>query len=218
MATKRFPLKPRALLSVAIATLVAIVLPAGIQQSMRVLCAWNAGMVGFLGLTWGVMLRATPHSMRSYARSEDEGRFFILSMITVAACASLLAIGFMIKETKGLPPLVLTWHIILAALTIVASWLLVHTIFALHYAHGYYQTSQTLEKDLAGGLDFPNTEEPDYWDFLYFSFVIGMTSQVSDVAITSRPMRRLSLLHAILAFFFNTSLLALSINIMASLL
>lgn len=109
----------------------------------------------------------------------------------------------MLKETKGLPPLALTLHVILAVVTIVTSWFLVHTIFALHYAHSYYQSSSASPHTPAAGLDFPKTEEPEYWDFLYFSCVIGMTSQVSDVAMTSPLMRRLSLLHGILSFFFN---------------
>ncbi len=102
--------------------------------------------------------------------------------------------------------------------TIIGSWLLVHTIFAMHYAHEYYQDHQTQSDCKAGGLDFPEDIEPDYWDFLYFSFVIGMTSQVSDVQITSRSMRRLSLLHSILSFFFNTAIVAMSINIIAGLI
>jgi uncharacterized membrane protein len=103
--------------------------------------------------------------------------------------------------------------------TIIASWMLVHTIFAIHYAHEYYQPKQTpndCDTD-SSGLDFPDDIEPDYWDFLYFSFVIGMTSQVSDVQVTSRTMRRLSLIHGILSFFFNTTILAMTINLIAGL-
>lgn len=164
------------------------------------------------------MVRATPETMRRNAQVQDEGRLVILGLITAAACASLLAIGFMLKDTKGVSTTVLTLHVTLSVVTIVGSWLLVHTIFALHYAHGYYQDGKTLPECKAEGLDFPNDIEPDYWDFLYFSFVIGMTSQVSDVQITSRAMRRLALLHGILSFFFNTTLLAISINIIAGLL
>lgn len=215
---KRFKLKPRALLSIAIAAIVVLLLPTSMARFTRILCAGDVGMLSFLALTWWVMLHAKPDSMYAYARSEDEGRLFILSTITAAACASLLAIGFLLKETKGLPPLELTVHIVLAVVTIVTSWFLVHTIFALHYAHFYYQSHSRSPQTPAAGLDFPKTDEPDYWDFLYFSFVIGMTSQVSDVSVSSAQMRRLSLLHGILSFFFNTSLVALSINILASLL
>lgn len=176
-------------------------------------------MVCFLVLTWSLMLRATPEKMRRNAQSQDEGRVVILSLITAAACASLLAIGFMLNDTKEVPTNVLILHIALSLVTIIGSWLLVHTIFALHYAHGYYQDgSKTLSECKANGLDFPSDIEPDYWDFLYFSFVIGMTSQVSDVEVSSRKLRRLALVHGVLSFFFNTAILAMSINIIAGLI
>jgi uncharacterized membrane protein len=96
------------------------------------------------------------------------------------------------------------------------SWFLIHTMFAIHYAHEYYLRAVKRE-DSAGGLQFPSEDAPDYWDFMYFSFVIGMTSQVSDVAIASRHLRRVSLVHGILAFFFNTTILATGINLVAGL-
>ena len=98
----------------------------------------------------------------------------------------------------------------LAILTIVLSWIVVHTTFALHYAHDYYSGTQ------AGGLAFPGDDKPDYWDFVYFSFVVGMTAQVSDVGITSKAIRRTATAHGVISFFFNTALLALTINIAAS--
>lgn len=175
-------------------------------------------MLCFLLLSWSVMLRATPETMRSNAKRQDEGRLVILSLVTTAACASVFAIGFMLKDAKGEAGNLLL-PVLLAAITILGSWLLVHTIFALHYAHGYYQDgNQSLAESKAEGLDFPGDIEPDYWDFLYFSFVIGMTSQVSDVAIESRSMRRLALIHGVLSFFFNTAIVAMSINIIAGLI
>jgi uncharacterized membrane protein len=215
---KHLNLKIRVLLSIGVAILAVVLLPPEIHGVAQMLCIWDAGIISFLGLTGLVITRATPTAMRHYAKTEDEGRWFIFSMITAAACASLVAIGSVLKNAKGLPPLAASLHVILAIVTIVGSWLLIHTIFALQYAHEYYQPNKSSTGYQVEGLDFPSTEEPDYWDFLYFSFVIGMTSQVSDVSVTSRQMRRLSLLHGILAFFFNTSLLALSINILASLI
>lgn len=174
-------------------------------------------MVCFLILNWWAMLRATPETMRRHAQQEDEGRLAILSLVTAAACASLSAIGFILRD-KGLSGSLLILHLTLFVVTIVGSWLLVHTIFALHYARGYYQDGKTLSECKADGLDFPGEVEPDYWDFLYFSFVIGMTSQVSDVEVTSRSLRRLTLIHGVLSFFFNTTILAMSINIIAGLI
>lgn len=175
-------------------------------------------MLSFLFLSWWVMLRATPETMRLNARRQDEGRLVILGLVTAAACVSILAIGFLLKDTKSGSGAIVLLHIVLSVVTIVGSWLLVHTIFALHYAYEYYRDeSKSLDTDKAEGLDFPSDIEPDYWDFLYFSFVIGMTSQVSDVQIASRSMRRLALLHGILSFFFNTAIVAMSINIIAGL-
>ncbi|MCL1466503.1 DUF1345 domain-containing protein [Argonema galeatum] len=164
------------------------------------------------------MAQAMPKTMRRNAQSQDEGRLVILSVVTAAACASILAIAFILKEAKGKDVSIVIPHVILAVVTIIGSWLLVHTILAMHYAHEYYQDRKTQSDSKAGGLDFPEDIEPDYWDFLYFSFVIGMTSQVSDVEITSRSLRRLALLHSILSFFFNTAIVAMSINIIAGLI
>ncbi len=175
-------------------------------------------MISFLAATWVLMVQAKSKTMRRNAQSQDEGRLVILSIVTTAACASIFAIAFILKETKGKDISILIPHLILAVVTIIGSWLLVHTIFAMHYAHEYYQDHQTQNECKAGGLDFPEDIEPDYWDFLYFSFVIGMTSQVSDVEITSRSLRRLALLHSILSFFFNTAIVAMSINIIAGLI
>ncbi|MBP5972698.1 DUF1345 domain-containing protein [Brasilonema sp. CT11] len=209
----------RLIISVGIGVLVCVLLPSWLRLPTRTLCAWNLGADCFLGLTWWIMFRATPQKMRRFAQLEYQGRVAILTLIIASACASVLAIGFLLTgNTKSLSTILLTLHVTLAVMTIISSWLLVHTIFAMQYARTYYQVDNSNTEQIAGGLDFPNDEEPDYWDFLYFSFVIGMTSQVSDVQTISRSMRRLTLLHGILSFFFNTSILAMSINIIAALI
>jgi uncharacterized membrane protein len=175
-------------------------------------------MLVFLASTWVLMGRAVPQKMRRNAQSQDEGRLVILSLILTAACASILAIAFILRETKGKDISIIIPHVALAIFTIVGSWLLVHTIFAIHYAHEYYKDHKIETHTEAGGLDFPTDINPDYWDFLYFSFVIGMTSQTSDVQITSRSIRQLALMHSILSFFFNTAIVALSINILGGLI
>jgi uncharacterized membrane protein len=214
----RFRVRSRLLLSLIAALIVLVLVPSSFSLSTRILCVWNAGMMSFLVSTWMLMMKARPKTMRHNAQRQDEGRLVILSLITAAACASLLAIAFVLRETKGKGIEIVVPHIILAVLTIVGSWVLVHTIFAMHYAHEYYQNHKTEIDVKAGGLDFPEDVEPDYWDFLYFSFVIGMTSQVSDVEITSRSLRRLCLIHSVLSFFFNTAIVAMSINIIAGLI
>lgn len=209
----------RLLLALIVAAAVIVLLPGWIHLPTRLLSAWDAAMMCLLAMTWWEMLRATPDSMRRKAQQQDVGRLVILSLITAAACVSVLAIALMLRDSKNVQPTLLAIHLSLSILTIVGSWLLVHTIFALHYAHGYYQDPhKTLQQAEEDGLDFPREIEPDYWDFLYFSFVIGMTSQVSDVQVTSRSLRRLALLHGVLSFFFNTMILAMSINIIAGMI
>lgn len=215
---RRWRVRYRLILSAIFSLISSFLLPSRLSLSTRILCVWDVGMICFLVSTWVLMVQAVPRSMRRHAQSQDEGRLVILSLITAAACASILAIAFTLRETKGFDASIEISHVILAVVTIIGSWLTVHTIFAMHYAHEYYQAHQTQHDSTAGGLDFPDDIEPDYWDFLYFSFVIGMTSQVSDVQITSRSLRRLSLFHGILSFFFNTVIVAMSINIIAGLI
>jgi uncharacterized membrane protein len=195
------------------------------QLSTRILFAWDIGVIIFLSLVWVMMMRATTQRMQRSAQRQDESRWTILGVIVAAACASLLAIGFMLSKNKDVSDSILKLHIILTLVTIVVSWLLIHTMFALHYAHLYYQPNSDrgafLEENrtcLPNALDFPREKQPDYWDFLYFSLGIGMTCQVSDVPINSRLLRRLVLIHEVLTFFFNTVILALAINIVASLI
>lgn len=207
--------RPRLLISTAFAGLVYFLLPSWLRLSARIIITWNSGAICFLILAGVLIYNSTPQSMRRRAQVEDEGRWAILTSVVVGACISLLAIGFMLKEQKGLSASVLTLHLGLAGLTVVSSWLLMHTMFALHYAYDYYRHSNTKDAGEAEGLDFPEDKQPDFWDFLYFSFVIGMTCQVSDVQIVSKSMRRLGLVHGIVTFFFNTVILALSINIIA---
>lgn len=214
----RWRVRSRLILSALCSLIASFLLPSWFSLSTRILCIWDAGMLCFLASTWVLMVQAIPKTMRRNAQSEDEGRLVILSLITAAACASILAIAFILRETKDKDISIVIPHVILAVITIIGSWLLVHTIFAMHYAHEYYQDHKTQSESKAGGLDFPEDIEPDYWDFLYFSFVIGMTSQVSDVEITSRSLRRLTLVHSILSFFFNTAIVAMSINIIAGLI
>lgn len=213
----RFSVRPRLIGSFLLAGIAALFLPSWLHWATRLLCIWDVVMICFLGLTWRVMLQATPEITRKSALQEDEGRLVILSLITLAACISVLAIG-LIPHEKGMISLVLILRLGVAISTIIGSWLLVHTIFAQHYARIYYQGDRTLSERKLSGLDFPGELEPDYWDFLYFSFIIGMTGQVSDVNVTSRQVRRLSLLQGILSFFFNTTILAISINIIAGII
>lgn len=209
----------RLLLSIFLAGIMAMALPMWISASAKMLYIGDTGMICFLLLTWRAMVITTPQVMRNYAQKEDVGHFIILGLVLGSAVLSLMALAYLLKTTKGLVGLVLIGHLGLSIATILIAWSLVHTIFALHYARDYYRDGHIRLKDCqVNGLMFPNEAEPDYWDFLYFSFIIGMTGQVSDVSITSRRLRKLALFHGVLSFFFNTAILAMSINIIAGLI
>jgi uncharacterized membrane protein len=211
---RKINIRLRLVVCIVIASIVGVLLPSSVQIAARLLGSWDTFTICFLGISWRTMLRANPDAMRRFAQQEDEGRAVILSLVIAAACISVLAIGLMLHD-KAKENDVLFLHIGLSIVTIVSSWLLVHTIFAQHYAHTYYGVNRGLSECKSDGLDFPGEIEPDYWDFLYFSFVVGMTSQVSDVSVTSRQMRKLSLIHGVLSFFFNTTIVAMTINIIA---
>ncbi|MDR3411885.1 MAG: DUF1345 domain-containing protein [Formivibrio sp.] len=207
--------RPRLIASCAIGVLAFGILPLQFAPSTRVLVAWDIGAGLYLALAWIMIRRQTVEHMRWRARVEDDGAKVVLILTVAAAIASLAAI---VLELSGQKTNSHDWqslHLALAAVTLAISWLLVHTTFSLHYAHTYYIA---LGQKGGAPLDFPKQDTPVCMDFLYFAMVIGMTSQTADVAITSTQMRRLVMAHGIIAFVFNTTLLALTINIAASLL
>lgn len=209
---------PRLAIAALLGILLYVVLPAGIGQITRLLAAFDLAAVGFLAATWIMMARATTAEMRRRARIEDEGRHVVLALGATVASAILLAIGFELHGIGGLPSGEAGMRAVLAAATILLAWLFMNTMFALHYAHFFYGDADGPADAEARGLAFPGRAEPDYWDFLYFSFVIGMTFQVSDVQIENHRLRRIGLAHGVLAFFFNVVVLALAINIIAGLI
>jgi uncharacterized membrane protein len=178
------------------------------------LTGWDVGVALYLVLTFWMMRNASIAEIRKRAGVQDEGALALLILIPGAAIASLVAITFQVARAPDAAPD--GWlGLVLGMGTILLSWFLVHTIFALHYAHEFYGEGRDSK---VGGLDFPGGEDPDYWDFLYFSFVIAMTSQVSDVQVTGRIMRRIVNAHGVLSFFFNLSVLALTVNMLSNLI
>ncbi|MEH2244663.1 DUF1345 domain-containing protein [Nostoc sp.] len=216
---KNFDSRPRLIIAVGLAVFVLVIVPPWLRLPTRILCAWDFGADFFLALTWWNMSKAKPEKIRRYAENEYEGHLAIFLLVISAASASVLAIVFLLNDKKGLSTILLTLHVILAIMTLLGSWLLVHTMFAVQYAHSYYKyINHSNSEEITRGLDFPHNDCPDYWEFLYYSFVVGMTSQVSDVETTSPDMRRLTLLHSIFSFFFNTTIVSMTINIIASLI
>jgi uncharacterized membrane protein len=206
----------RLLLALVVAGAVTFLLPAIVPPSARLAIAWDSAVVAFLMMTWWVVQACPPDQMQQTVLANDQGRVGILVLVLLAVGASLAAIFFLVQKAKDTSVEAPLAQVGLAVLTIACSWFVTHVMFALHYAHRFYRDDpSTPEADATGGLNFPGDTQPHYWDFLYFAFVIGMTSQVSDVQVTSRPMRRLVLWHGVLSFAFYTIVLALSINLVA---
>jgi uncharacterized membrane protein len=186
-------------------------LPATVSPLTAAILAWDFGCLVFLGLSAVAFSREREGRMAADAQRQQEGEWTIFALTMGAVAASFGAIieeFSAIKHAVGGPP---SLRVALLVGTLLLSWLMTHTAFALRYAHEYYSAR-------GGGLEFPGEKKPDYWDFFYFSLVLGMTFQVSDVQITSRKLRRLATVHGLLAFLFNTVILALSVNIGASFL
>jgi len=183
------------------------------------IAGWNAFAAMILALDWLIIWTTPQRKIRERAQQEDLSRLLIFIFVVVAACAALFAVGFLIRAHKDQIGGHLVIHLLLTLSTVISSWALLHTVYSLRYAHAYYGDSdEPGVHQHAGGLLFPGDRPPNYFDFAYFSFVVGMTCQVSDVQITSRRMRRITLIHSILSFGFNTLILALLINTVSGLL
>lgn len=208
-------IRPRLGFAVAVAVSVAALLPARLALVTQLLVAWDCGAILYLSLAVIMFRGANPTHMRTRAAEEDDGAWIVLLLAVIAGIASVAAIVLELSGVKSVAPPVRLLHFALGITTLICSWGFVHTCFAVHYAHEYYMALIEGEK---APLQFPAQPQPDYWDFMYFSFVLAMTSQTSDVCIASRTMRRLALLHGVIAFFFNATLLALAVNTAASVL
>jgi uncharacterized membrane protein len=190
---------------------------AHLRFASAVIASWDAFAIVILALDWLTILATPQRKIRERAQQQDLSRLLIFIFVVVTACAALFAVGFLVSVKKSQTGWHFIIHLLLTLLTVIFFWSLVHTVYGLRYAHAFYGDSDEPGVNRhAGGLIFPGNRPPDYFDFAYFSFVVGMTCQVSDVQITSRSMRRLTLAHSILSFGFNTIILALVINIAVS--
>lgn len=210
-------MRPRLYLGICsgLATLL-LLLPTPLSSSMRWTIAWNAGGLVYLVSAFRLMYWSRVESLKQRAAMQDDGRNAILMLILLAIFASFGAIAGLINEAKAAKEILKIAYVSLAALTIFVSWSVTQVAFALHYAHEFYRPETSGEA--VGGLAFPSESAPDFWDFFYFSTSIGATSQTSDVSIKTKSLRRIATAHAIVSFFFNTTVLALTINLAASLI
>jgi uncharacterized membrane protein len=208
--------RPRLVICTVIGILVAAMAPLGHSSvSAMVLVGWNTGALLYLVLVWRMIRGTDACDVQERALAQDEGRLAILLLVVAAALAVLLAVGTQLAQVKDLHGTARALHLGLAALTVFTSWLFTQVLFALHYAHDFYAAR------IHGGPDpllFPGTPDPAYGDFVHFACVIGTAAQTADISFNGSGMRAVGTLHCILAFFFNASLLALSINLAAGLL
>jgi uncharacterized membrane protein len=197
------------LLALALSAMAAIVgfaiAPGAMQGPVRLVAAWDAGAVTLLLLIWRNIVRADPLRTREWAAVEDPGRVVVFVIDLLGSGTSLAAAVLLIGHAEIATGSAALWFAIAA---VASAWTLMHTGFTARYAHLYYR-----DDGHVGGLDFPGHNAPDYLDFAYFAFVIGMTFQTADVSITNRQIRRFALLHGILAFAYNTLILALAVNL-----
>ena len=208
--------RPRIFIATLVAFLVGLFLPVdwASQTVTRLLVAWNTGTCLYVVLAGVMMTRSTSHHIRQRVQTQDDGQLLILVLVVISSVASLAAIAAELAVAKDMHGLLKFAHITLAGVTVLSSWAFIQVMFTIHYAHDYYAA---LSRSAAPGLQFPEDDKPVYGDFFYFAAVIGTSGQTADVSFTSKAMRRIGSVHCILAYLFNTTVLALLINIGASL-
>jgi len=204
----------RLLVSVAAGLILLFVLPTSFRTATRYLLAWDLTSAIYVGAAFWMIARSTIETCHARAALYDESDWVIVTLVVTSSAASFVAIFAELGAIKSghAPPVI---SLVVTGATVALSWTFTHVVFTLHYANLYYRPRN---QGMPGGLDFGGKRPPDYHDFLYYSFVIGCTAQTADVNTVSPEMRRTTLIHGVIAFSFNTSILALAINIGASLL
>jgi uncharacterized membrane protein len=212
--------RPRLFISLIVGIVCFFIMPQQWVMALRLISSWDIAVGFFLLLTWILISHTTAEETNRLIDNQDQSGTAILFLVIIAACASLFAIGILTNQGKHATSMYAILYAVLSGIAVLCSWLFIHITFAFHYAHHYYRRVDFVENKTQQdpGLIFPHERKPDYFDFAYFSLVIGMTSQVSDVQITSRSMRRLVVLHSFLSFMFNVAILAVAVNIISGLI
>jgi uncharacterized membrane protein len=212
--------RPRLMVSTLVGVVVAVALAAlepTWSPATTFIVAWDVLCLVFLASAFAMMRGVGPDEIRAHSAAQDEGRHAILTIVLCAAAISLWAIGLQLSDARSEHGLLRTGHVALAFVTVALSWTMVQVMFALHYAHDYYEENEDCVGHDMKGLDFPGGELPDYWDFVHFSMIIGVAAQTADIAFTSKTLRRIGTVHSLVAFAFNTIVVALTINLLAGL-
>ena len=195
--------------------LIAFVLtPSGVESLVRIMIGWDTFSIFMVVFGWITFFKTSAQQIRAQAKVQDENRVVIFSIVLIATLAGLIAVIILII-TKAENKDGSAFKIPIAVAGMFLSWLLIHTTFTLRYAHIFYGNHREKPEINAGGLEFPKEDKPDYLDFAYFSFNVGMTFQVSDVVVTSKRLRKLVLLHSLISFIFATIMIALTINLIS---
>lgn len=215
----KLPALVRFFTALAIAFIILIILWRS-SYPVQFMSAWIGFSLVNLIFFWIIIFTAHPREIVRIARKQDFSRILIFFVILLASFVSLVAIVLLLRKLPNPDQRGYYYHIVLFIASVTCSWFLIHTIFTFRYAHLYYtcKEEEVIDKECRGGLEFPNDKTPDYFDFAYFSFGLGMTFQVSDVQVTSGIIRRLTLLHSLIAFIFNTTFVALLVSIIGGLI
>jgi uncharacterized membrane protein len=209
--------RPRFFAGILCGVVLLIMMPPIMDGPSRALICWDVGVAVYIAMAFQLFLHPHIEFMPAQAAAQEEGEWTIFAVTIAATVICLVAILGEFSRTKGENTGQQTARVLLVVVTLALTWLMVHVTFAFRYAHEFYAMSEG-KTEVDGGLQFPGEDDPDYLDFMYFSLVLGMTFQVSDVQITSRKLRRVATVQGVLSFVFNTVILALTVNIAASLL
>lgn len=205
----------RLLICLAIGAIVYFIVNREVFDTLtHLMIGWDTFSICMIVISWTTFINTSSKDIRELCKVQDSSRSIIFIIILISTLASFLAVLLLIITHKN-GKTGEEWRLVIAISGMLFSWFLIHTIFTLRYAHIYYGDNETKPGTHAGGLEFPDDSKPDYLDFAYFSFVLGMTFQVSDVQITSKRFRTLAMLHGLLSFGFNTIMIALTINLIA---
>ncbi|MGO8968717.1 MAG: DUF1345 domain-containing protein [Myxococcaceae bacterium] len=214
-AQKRAALRSRAifrlLAAVTAGVLTGVLVTGNHGWAFRLVAGWDAGLVVLLGLAWSLILRDGPEATRRRAAAVDPGSALVRLVVVVSSTVCLLAATAVVRFAKTLAPRTSEVLVVLALLAVALAWMAVHTAFTFRYAHLYYRTDGQV-----GGLRFPDDAQPADIDFAYYAFTVGMCFGATDVFLTETRFRRATLGHAILSFFFNTGILAMTLNFILS--
>lgn len=209
--------RPRLIGSTVLGAVIYLLLPASLIATTRVLIAWDSAVFVFIVLSLLRMVGADQATLRRHAMEQDEGRNAILVLAVIAALASISVIVTELAGLKGAGTKLELARVAFTMATIALSWGFTQIVFALHYASIYYSPFEDSDDEFKCGLHFPGGGPPDYWDFLHFAIIIGVANQTADIEIRAKEMRRVSTVHSLIAFGFNTAILALMINLAAGL-